>query len=110
VTVENPKVVDFVSVENDGGPVVLTISDHLNWADAPGHIGALQEKVNWYLAFIESGELSEQYPQGTGRPVRINVVLKHAPSAKGEEFLKFTEAVVTAAGFAFAYQVLNDVQ
>jgi len=61
VTVEQTKVIDFISVDQNG-PVVLTISDHLEWG-SDGHLFQLQEKLNSYLAFIEGGELLNEYPE-----------------------------------------------
>jgi hypothetical protein len=109
MTVENPKVVDFVGIDENGGEVVLTISDHLDWRDGTGHISVLQEKLNSYLAFVESGELLEQYPNGKGRRVRIDVVLKHSPSYIGEQFLRRAQATVGLAGFTLEYRVLLNV-
>jgi hypothetical protein len=109
MTVENQRVVDFVGIDKDDGHIVLTISDHLDWQDEIGHLSSLQEKLNSYLAFVESGELLEQYPNGRGRRVRIDVVLKHPPSREGEQFFRNARAAVAAAGFELEYRVLADV-
>jgi hypothetical protein len=110
MTVEDPKVVDFVSLEPDGGHLVLTISDHLDWQNELEHILALQDKVNRYLDFLESGEVFETCPDGRGRQVRIDVVLQYPPSRRGEEFFQHAQEMVSAAGVALSYGVLEDVQ
>ena len=109
MTVENPRVVDFLGVDKQSGEVVLSISDHLGWDDGNSHLLALQEKLNSYLAFVESGELLKEYPNGEGRRVRIDVVLKYRPSATGKRFLENAQATVKAAGFALEYRVHDDV-
>jgi hypothetical protein len=39
----------------------LTISDHLNWEDEDGHLNHLQNKLNGYVGFVQSGQLSTEY-------------------------------------------------
>lgn len=86
MSVDDPNVVDAIGTERDTGVVVLTIFDQLDWDDDQ-HFVALQEKINRYLGFIESGEVLESYPQAAGRPLRIEVVCKCSPSKDGEQAL-----------------------
>jgi len=106
MSVDNARVVDAVGIENATGDVVLTVADHLDWVDAPAHLEVLQSKLNSYLAFVEGGELLEQYPGAAGRLVRIEVVLKYPPKASAERFFSEAAATVQAAGFRLAYRVL----
>src|SRR2546427_9504377 len=55
--VENHGLVDAIGVVKESGAVALTISNHVDWEDSRAHLLSLQEKLNRYLAFIESGEL-----------------------------------------------------
>jgi hypothetical protein len=64
----------------------------------------LQDKLNSYLAFIESGEIFEQYPGATGKVIKLNVVCKFHPDSEGEKFLKLCREVITKAGFEFSYE------
>ena len=59
--------------------MVLTISDHLDWVSNTQHQTILQNKFNAYLAFVESGEVLQQYPEAKERPVVLNVVFRHSP-------------------------------
>jgi len=61
MTVEETKLIDIISTD-ELGRVNLTISDHLDWKDSDKHQQILQAKLNSYLAFVENGELLEQYP------------------------------------------------
>ena len=108
MSVDNAKVVDAVGIENASGDVVLTVADHLDWVAAPAHLEVLQSKLNAYLAFVESGELLEQYPGAAGRQVRIEVVLKYPPSASAEVFFSEAAATFQAAGLTLAYCVFRD--
>jgi len=103
--VDNPGVVDIIGIPPDKSLVALTISDHLDWSDSHQHLTVLQEKLNRYLAFIESGELLRKYPDATGKPVRIDVVFKYRPSKEAERFLEEALTIITKAGFAFTWRV-----
>ena len=107
MSVEDASVVDLVGVDNRSGTVVLTISDHLEW-DAGEHVLRLQDKLNAYLRFIESGELVQRYPDAKGRTPQIVVVFKHAPDPLGEAFLSRASALVSDAGSRLTYEVLPD--
>ena len=107
MSVENLNVVDIVSTDRETGEVVLTVSDHLAWDDSIGHQAALQEKLNNYLAFVESGEILDRYPDAKGRLITMKIVLKHQPDEYGEEFLRKAKAVVERAGFGLTWCVFG---
>ena len=69
MSVEQTHVVDIVSIDRETGHVILSIGDHLDWSESVGHKMILQTKLNKYLAFVESGEILEQYPKAKNRPV-----------------------------------------
>jgi uncharacterized protein DUF6572 len=108
VSVEHLDVVDIISTEKNSGHVILTISDHLDWSDTVQHQMVLQEKINKYLAFLESGEILKRYPDAKGRPIVVKIVFKFSPDTKGYEFLVKARAVVESAGFNFRYQVFGE--
>jgi len=105
MSVQDNGVVDIISIESQSGDVVLTVSDHLDWLDSIAHQEILQKKLNRYLAFVESGELLERYPDAKGRSVVIRVVLKFAPDVGGREFLGRAGAVVASAGIGFRHEI-----
>lgn len=102
MSVEDETSVDFIGVERGTGTVVLTISDHLDWANDDVHIAKLQGKINTYLSFIESGEIHTSYPDSRNRAVRIDVVLRETPSTLGAQFLERVKEIVEGAGIGFA--------
>lgn len=102
MAIDDPGVVDIVSIE-PAGSVVLTVSDHLDWDNSTQHQLTLQEKLNRYLAVIESGEILESYPDAKGRPVMIEVVTQHDPDPAGIQFLEKAKMVIERAGFAFRH-------
>ncbi|HPT25793.1 MAG TPA: hypothetical protein PLZ95_05185, partial [Bryobacteraceae bacterium] len=88
----------------------LSISDHLDWTDSLAHQLVLQEKINRYLAFIESGEILEHQSDAAERRICIHVVLKYEPDPSGLAFLGRAANVLNSAGFGFSYRVLEIVQ
>ena len=103
MSVEDPHVIDIIHSEKDGGNVTLTVTDHLEWGDGE-HLMKLQDKLNSYLAFIESGEIFEKYPKEKGKVVKLNVVCKYHPDSEGEKFLNLCRETITKAGFEFSYE------
>lgn len=108
MSVDQPKVIDFIGVDNSTGDVVLTVSDHLDWKDSGNHQLLLQAKINSYLSFIESGEILESYPDSKGRRTVISVIGKHTPDAGGKEFLENVKTAVEEAGFGFQFRLYAD--
>ena len=82
--VDNPEVFDAIGLLESQGQVVLTIFDHFEWDDTNEHLLTLQEKINRYLAFIESRELLEKYPAAAEKQVRIDVCCQYTPSSNPE--------------------------
>ncbi len=105
MTVEQAKVVDAVGTDTSTGRVNLTIADHLEWDT--DHLVKLQEKLNSYLAFVESGEIYTVYPASMDRAIAIDLVLKYRPNAEAETFLAQVRSIVEGAGLAFHYGPLQ---
>src|SRR5436305_2027486 len=105
MAVDDPGTIDIIGVERATGNIVLTISDHLDSADSEHHQSALQDKVNAYLRFIESGELLEHRAEAAGKHVVVRVVGKHRPDEAGALFLDHVRAVLKDAGFGFRYRI-----
>jgi len=61
MSVEEKNKIDIITT-NKEGILVLTISDHLEWDDENEHLLILQDKINSYVDFIESGQMAESYP------------------------------------------------
>jgi hypothetical protein len=104
MSVDNANIVDLVGVDKESAETVLTISDHLPWDETNEHILMLQEKINRYLAFIESGEIYEKYPDAKGRKCIISVVALYHPTETAERFLQSVNAIVEGAGIGFRFK------
>jgi Family of unknown function (DUF6572) len=107
MSVEQTDVIDIISTDRHTGDVVLTVSDHLDWSDSTAYQVLLQSKLNRYLAFVESGEILESYPNAKDRPIIFRVVFKFPPDASGRSFLTRAKAVIESAGFHWQDKVFT---
>jgi hypothetical protein len=105
MSVDQRKIVDFVGTK-PSGEIELTISDHLPWDKKNTHLLILQDKINDYLDFIESGQLFESYPTAKGKKIIICVLLKYHPSGDGPEFLERSRKTITDTGLGFRWEIL----
>jgi hypothetical protein len=106
VGVENPNAIDLAGLERDGSAIVLTIADGLGWADERGHLVALQRKLDAYLAFIESGQVFDVYPEAAGCRVVVDVVTGMPMAPAGAELLRLAAVVARELGATVTHRVI----
>ena len=99
--------IDLVATRPESPVVKLVISDHLEWDDLYNHSRLLQAKINAYLAFVESGQLSRTtHPPIPASPqIWISLVLQHLPSEAAREFLTQVEAFLRSVDIKFEYKM-----
>jgi hypothetical protein len=108
MSIEQTKTVDAIGIDNATDNVVLTISDHIGWFEhTDTHLFLLQEKLNSYLSFIESGELVDVYPNAKNRKVVIDIVCKYPLDEQAQEFYQKIDQTVKSAGVELKYRLLN---
>lgn len=109
MTIEQRGVIDFVSTDEGTGNIRLTISDHLDWNDPKNdHLLILQDKINDYLAFIEGGQLYEEYPSAKGKKIIIQVTAKYPLGKEAEHFYHHASEAVSNAGFELVFKLLQE--
>lgn len=106
MSVEEHGTVDVLTVARDG-EVLLTISDHLGWNAVGEHLFHLQEKINAYLSFVETGEIYTKCPQARSGQIVIDVVLKHAIPWEALWFFERASAVIEPSGIQLRHRVLR---
>jgi hypothetical protein len=97
MSVEQTDVIDIVSLDKRSDRVFLTVSDHLPWDGE--HLLTLQEKLNAYLRFLESGEVYDHYPSAKGREFVIQVLAMYRPNEQAVAFFELAASSVADAGF-----------
>ncbi len=106
MSVDQKDVIDFVGRSKATGDIVLTISDHLDWNEHLDHLYALQEKINCYLGYVESGQLVETYADAKDKKVQILIIFRfRPPPGDVQKFLVGAKETVESLGHSFSYQV-----
>jgi hypothetical protein len=102
VSIDQPKLVDSCGINQDEGSCVLVIVDDRKWNEWE-HLKALKEKLNNYLAFIESGEIYEVRPEAQGLAIEICIRCKFEPEGEDDfSFLRVSRKAIEGAGFRFS--------
>jgi hypothetical protein len=94
MSLDHTNTVDAVGIDRASGEATLTIADSWDWSDFSRHLLALQEKLNAYFAFIESGEIYTSYPNAIDRKLTIEIVGRYPLPVSANGFLR--EATVCA--------------
>lgn len=112
MSITETKVVDIIAVpEWEPNNVVLVITDHLQWGDKSEqgeHLLLLQEKINTYIAFIESGEMLESYPPSKGKKPKIRINGLYELPEQAENFIDRVAEVLKGAGIGFEFVLKAD--
>lgn len=103
MTIRETTKIDVIGTRGDH--VVLAISDDLDWSDPDLHEALLQDKLNAYLSFVESGQLAEVAPLAHDGSIEIRLVVLHRPTPRAESFLVRVRELVERAGYSFVVDV-----
>jgi hypothetical protein len=106
MTVEDFDKIDFATVGRESkSEVCLVVSDHLDWDKQEGdHLLILQNKLNSYLAFIETGQVYADLPKAAGRKIVIEVVGKYPLSQEARKFYGLAGKAIADAGFLLRFR------
>ena len=105
MTIDQTNVIDFAGIDPKTDKAILFISDHLEWeGDSTSHMFLLQEKINAYLAAIESGEVYELYPKAAGRAFVIRILGMHPLSDEAKRFFEKVKSFLVDAGFNIEFR------
>jgi hypothetical protein len=111
ISIEQTDVIDIATIHRASGELWLTISDHLPWEENEGaHLVLLQNKLNAYLRFIESGEVFEKVPEARGRGIVINVVGKFRLSQKADRYFQKARSTIEDAGFRLQFSLFAPIE
>lgn len=88
MTVQNRNVIDFVSVDPLSGTAYLSLIEERAWGDVGALLPDLENKLNTYLEYVESGQLLEDYPDLRGTRVTFRFHYFHELTAREREFIR----------------------
>ena len=103
--VENPKVVDLISVDTASDKVVLTMIERRAWGAADNQFQQIEEKINRYMGYALDGFLAEHYPHFEGKPVQIRLECAEEPHGEAVRFIAAATQAVQAEGIEFVVAV-----
>ena len=95
--------IDAIGLDKKAKRIFLTIIDPLLWDSENVHLFTLQEKINTYLHFVDSGELVKALPDGEGFDIAIELILKHMPTDEAISFFDQTMQLLFDRGIVFVF-------
>ena len=106
MSVEETRSIDLISKAENPARSQLIILDHLPWS-TPGHLRMLQDKINAYFDFADSGEAFDRFPDLRDLPVWIDVRFIYPPSDEALQFLKKAKGLAEADGVEFSWEEIE---
>jgi hypothetical protein len=103
--VENPTVLDLITVDPASGAVTLVMFERRPWGHGPGQFSQIEEKINRYLGYALDGFLVQHYPQYEGRAVQIRLDCAEEPRGDAELFVRAAEQAARTHGVDFRVNV-----
>jgi hypothetical protein len=99
--------IDIVATKPNSSEVKLVVSDHLDWSDVVGHFSLLQDKINTYIAFVESGQLERtKQPHMPVNPnVTIVLAVSREPTQEAMRLLGEVKVFLASINIDFALEV-----
>ena len=106
MSLEQAGIIDFVA-HDPSGVVVLVMVEGRDWDGSNERLFQLQEKINNYASFASDGQLSKEYPDLAGKPVRLELRCVGQPDPKTASFLARVREKLEAAGLAFGVKRIS---
>jgi hypothetical protein len=104
MSVDQTDKIDFLWKDEHRNCVMLTIADHLDWKEDQGeHLLLLQQKLNTYLYFIESGQLLKTKPEYKGLPVVVHVRAKYELGDEAAKFYSLAKKSASEVGVSLEF-------
>lgn len=96
MTVQDADTIDHITLSSDGSTCNLLMIEDRPFTGSPGQNDQIMEKINTYLAFLQTGQLAQQFPDMAGKRVAVRLVCHEEP--RGEALL----GLLQTAGRLFA--------
>ena len=103
--VQNPMVMDLITVDPDSGKVVLAMFERRAWGASAQQFRQIEEKINRYMGYVLDGFLAEQYPNYLGKGVQIRLDCAEPPHGDATAFVEAAKQAAEAHGLEFVVNV-----
>ena len=105
MSITDTEKIDYIGLDHRTGDVILVITDHLDWCEpVDEHLLLLQEKLNTYLRFVESGEVYSHVPLSTIGQIRFRLIGKHPLSDAAMKVFLLAKTLIAEAGFSLSFE------
>lgn len=92
LNVERTNVLDAVAYDEENSKLIMLLSDGMDWYDEARHLLLLQEKLNHYIAYIETEQYLKSYPKPKQIEIQIKFLFKETELC--EKFLEQVKQIV----------------
>ena len=76
LNIENTDTIDGMAYEQDTSSLILLLADGMDWSDMNRHLLLLQDKLNTYIWYIDSGQYEEKYPNVKSIEMRVSFLFE----------------------------------
>lgn len=97
--------VDGVALANNGDVLMLLITDHLAWNQEYEHLIALQEKINAYISFWQSGQYKKVCDASRVKRCSVEIHFMYEPTENAYKFLNTVNKQTSVINMEFAVHV-----
>jgi hypothetical protein len=110
MSVRETDTIDYIYLEEESEAPVLVVSDPLGWTkqEESSHIELLTEKLNTQIAFVNTGQLVQVWPEfHDGKIVWVEVAARCALSQRAHEFYQHAGGVMADANMKLRLMLLS---
>jgi hypothetical protein len=102
--VEEPELIDLISIDKDRAEVQLSVVQQNPWDDRT--LSLLKRKTANYVAYVKSGTLQEERPIARGKSVAIEVWYFVQPDERALQVLSGLQQEYKSLGIALRWRKL----
>ena len=87
-------ILDGVAISKKDNNLILFLSDELDFKDEYNHLLLLQDKINSYIAYIETEQYKEEYPDYLFNDIIVEIHFKYEPTNNCKHFIEVVNSII----------------
>ncbi len=105
--VEDTEVIDLVTFDKKSNTLILVMIETRDWDSSSSMYSELQDKLSNYIAYVESGQLFEKYPDYKKSKIAIHLDHKFEMSKFAKSVFLRMEAILSEYGIEVVANLLE---
>lgn len=101
MAIDDPSKVDLVTYDPKSTEFVLIMIADQGWKNTPDDRRQLEQKLNGYMEFIESGQFLGKFPEAAGKPIRIQLDCIGSVDVHSAVFFSKVTQLLQTHGYTF---------